>query len=68
MLELIVIACLARDPTHCRAHNLTLLTPGLSTSQCLSSSIPRVARWQIMNEAWQVQSWNCAMITTEETT
>ncbi|MGR3802921.1 hypothetical protein [Marinibacterium profundimaris] len=68
MLELIVMACLAKDPTHCREHNLTLLTPGLSPSQCLYSSIPRVSRWQVMNEAWQVRSWRCAMITTEEST
>ena len=68
MLELIVIACLAGQSDQCREHNLTLLTPGLNPSQCLYSSIPRVARWQLMHEAWQVRSWRCAMITTEETT
>ena len=66
MLELIVIACLAKDPTQCREHNLTLLLPGMNASQCLYSSIPRVSRWQTMNEGWKVQSWRCALITTEQ--
>lgn len=66
MLELIVIACLAKDPTQCREHNLTLLTPGLNASQCLYSSIPRVSRWQVMHRDWKVQTWRCSLMTTEE--
>ncbi|MEM1383491.1 MAG: hypothetical protein AAF713_14510 [Pseudomonadota bacterium] len=64
-MELIVIACLLSAPNDCREHRLLLTLDGMDAGQCLYSSLPRIARWQVMHRKWKVKSWHCALVTKE---
>ncbi len=61
-MELIVIACLLSAPDECRPHRLRLTLDGMDPAQCLYSSYPRIARWQVMHRKWKVKSWHCALV------
>ncbi|MEL7173620.1 MAG: hypothetical protein AAFU72_08210 [Pseudomonadota bacterium] len=65
-MELIVIACLLSAPETCKEHRLRLTLEGGDAGQCMYSSPPRVARWQVMNRNWKVERWYCAMVSDDE--
>ncbi|MEM6974416.1 MAG: hypothetical protein AAF577_16625 [Pseudomonadota bacterium] len=65
-MELIIVACLLGAPQDCREHRLRLTIEGGDAAQCIYSSPPRVARWQVMNRKWKVDRWYCALISDDE--
>ncbi|MEO0820426.1 MAG: hypothetical protein AAF074_08370 [Pseudomonadota bacterium] len=65
-MELILIACLLSDPQQCREHRLRLTIEGGDAGQCMYSSPPRVARWQVMHRDWKVVRWYCALLSDDE--
>lgn len=62
MMELIVVACLVGAPDDCTEHRLRLTLNGMDAGQCMYSSVPRIARWQVMHRKWKVKSWHCALV------
>jgi hypothetical protein len=65
-IEIVIVACLAAAPEECREHRLRLTISGGDAAQCLYSSPPRIARWQIMHPAWKLKSWRCAVVSEDE--
>ncbi|MEL7139730.1 MAG: hypothetical protein AAFW01_04135 [Pseudomonadota bacterium] len=65
-MELILVACLLSAPETCKEHRLRLTLTGGDAAQCMYSSPPRVARWQVMHQNWKVQRWYCAVISDDE--
>ncbi len=65
-MVLVVIACLLSAPEDCRDHRLQLTISGRDAGQCMYSSPPRIARWQVMHPKWRVKSWRCVLLGEEE--
>lgn len=64
MIELLFVACLATDPTHCRERSLvfTNVTP----MQCLMGAQPELAKWSVNNPNSRIRSWRCRAVNTSE--
>lgn len=65
-MELIVVACLVGAPATCAEHRLRLDVIGLDAAQCVYSSPPRIARWQIEHPKWKVTGWRCSRTAADE--
>lgn len=57
MIEMIVLACLANNPSHCREHSLG--AQEASIMQCVMYSQPSAAKWSEGHPKWTVRRVEC---------
>lgn len=57
MLELVLVACLLKDPGHCEAHRLPLEPMGVV--ECMVTSQQHMVRWVSDHPGWLVRRWRC---------
>ena len=58
MIELLLVACLADDPSRCKDVGLAYSGEGLTPMQCLMQAQPEIARWVEEHPRWQVRRWS----------
>lgn len=57
MIEFILVACMAGDPSVCRTE--TRLLTDMTLVQCMTSAQFLVADWQGQHEGWEVGRHRC---------
>ncbi len=57
MIELVVLACLLREPGHCEAHELPMEPMGIV--ECMVTGQQHLVRWRTVNPGWSVRRWRC---------
>lgn len=58
MIELILFACLLREPGHCERQYLpTAVTMGMM--ECVVTGQLQVARWHAEHPGWLIRHWSC---------
>lgn len=60
MVELVLLACLIRQPKHCEEFRIPFAAM-VATPQCVWQSQLRVAQWSGDHPAWIVRRIRCAM-------
>jgi hypothetical protein len=58
MVELIIIACLLKQPEHCEAFHLPF-APETSLAQCLGRSAINAATWVADHPSWKIRRLRC---------
>ena len=59
MFELMVIACLLREPARCQ--EVWLPTEAPSLIGCMVSGQFEMVRWNEANPEWQARRWRCGL-------
>jgi hypothetical protein len=57
MIELVVVACLLREPARCESHQVP--TEPMGIVQCMVASQQYLVRWQADHPIWRVRRWTC---------
>ena len=57
MIELILIACLLKEPGRCERHWLP--TDPMSMMECMVTGQQYLVRWTESNPGWRVRRWSC---------
>ncbi len=57
MIELVLVACLLREPVRCEAHQVP--TEPMSLVECMVTSQQYLVRWQADHPTWSVRRWTC---------
>lgn len=57
MIELVLVACLLREPARCESHQLPTEPMGLV--ECMVASQQYLVRWQDEHPTWRVRRWTC---------
>jgi hypothetical protein len=60
MFELMLLACLARDPVHCEQFWVATEAP-LGMMECMVTGQQYLVRWTAEHPDWQVRIWRCAL-------
>jgi hypothetical protein len=60
MVELVLMACLIREPSHCEAFRLPFAAD-MQTPQCVRQSLIQVAQWSGDHPGWMVKKVTCEM-------
>jgi hypothetical protein len=58
MVELIIIACLLKEPGHCEAFRVPFAAD-MPVAQCLWQSTLQAARWGADHPRWKVRKVRC---------
>lgn len=59
MAELLIIACLLKDPTVCESFPVPFMRP-ITIMQCMFEGQLRMKSWADRHPRWQVRRWKCA--------
>lgn len=59
MIELVLIACLTREPARCETHPVPTEPMGLV--ECMLSGQHYLVRWQADHPTWHVRRWSCGL-------
>ncbi len=57
MIELLLVACLLKDPGRCESRQLP--TEPMSLVECMVTGQHHLVRWAEQNPRWQVRRWSC---------
>jgi hypothetical protein len=57
MIELVVLACLLREPGHCESHQLPMEPMGIV--ECMVTGQQHLASWLERHPGWRVRRWSC---------
>ena len=60
MVELVLLACLIKQPGHCETFRIPFAAP-MQTPQCVWQSQMRVAQWAGNHPGWVVKKVSCEM-------
>ncbi|MCB1884470.1 MAG: hypothetical protein KDG89_10830 [Geminicoccaceae bacterium] len=60
MLELVIVACLLKQPGHCEGFTIPFAEP-LNTMQCVFQGQLRMMEWVQKHPKWHVRRWRCEM-------
>ena len=60
MVELVLLACLIKEPVHCRTFRIPFAA-AMQTPQCVWQSQMRVAQWAGDHPGWVVRKVSCEM-------
>ncbi|HMR31326.1 MAG TPA: hypothetical protein PKA13_14860 [Geminicoccaceae bacterium] len=60
MLELLILACLVREPSHCEAFRLPFAMQ-LSMTQCMWQSTLQAAEWGASHPDWVIRKISCSL-------
>jgi hypothetical protein len=60
MIELILVACLLRQPEHCEQHYLPTGTE-TSLMACMLTGQLQVVQWYRDHPGWVIRRWTCDM-------
>lgn len=60
MVELIILACLLREPSHCEAFQVPFM-PGMTAVQCLYRSAIQAAQWTAEHPDWVIRKMSCGL-------
>lgn len=58
MIELIFIACLNANSTHCEERSM-VFAEQMSPMTCMMQAQPELAKWANEHPKWQVSKWKC---------
>ncbi len=62
MFELVFLACLSTNPSHCKDFQLTYMgNPPLPT-QCMRFGQPELAKWNAGNPNWHIKKFKCGRV------
>lgn len=60
MIELVLLACLLKEPSRCEQHYLpTAQTMGMM--ECVMAGQLHVVQWHAQHPGWVVRRWTCGM-------
>lgn len=62
MVELIILACLLREPAHCEAFHVPFMAR-MTTGQCLQRSAVQAAQWTAEHPDWVIRKISCGLPT-----
>jgi hypothetical protein len=57
MIELVLVACLLKDPARCESRQLA--TEPMSLIECMVTGQQYLMRWTEENPHWRVRRWSC---------
>ena len=60
MIELVVLACLLKDPSHCESFRIPFQME-MNIAQCVWQSQIHAAEWAGNHPDWLIKKFNCAM-------
>jgi hypothetical protein len=60
MVELVLLACLLKDPNHCETFRVPFGSE-VTTPQCLWQSQLQAARWSAEHPGWVIRKFTCEM-------
>jgi hypothetical protein len=58
MLELVILACLAKTPAHCEEFPVPFYAPQ-SAMQCMIDASLHAAEWTRDHPDWVIRRWHC---------
>jgi hypothetical protein len=58
MVAIIISTCLVSNPSVCRDQSIPLYAE-ISTTRCVMTAPPHVARWSEEHPQWRVVRWQC---------
>ena len=58
MVELVILACLMKEPSHCEAFDVSFFAP-THVMECLVRGQMFMARWAEEHPDWVVRRWRC---------
>jgi hypothetical protein len=59
MLELVVLVCLAENPSKCKDESLVYTAENLTPMQCLMGAQAEIAKWSEYHPRWVAKRWTC---------
>lgn len=59
MMQLLMTVCLIASPDRCREERVTIAEQTVTPMQCMSVSMPMIARWSGEHRNWRVVRWKC---------
>lgn len=61
MIELVIVACLARSPALCEERVLLYDAAEVGLLACVTSAQPQLARWSEEHPGFRIARWSCRM-------
>ena len=58
MVELVVLACLLKNPQHCEEFPIPFLQP-MQVMQCVYQGHMRTMQWATEHPDWIIKRWSC---------
>lgn len=60
MIELVLVACLLKEPSRCEQQYLPTAETTNNVMSCLVTGQFRAVQWQETHPGWIVRRWSCA--------
>jgi hypothetical protein len=61
MVELVILACLMKDPSHCESFHVPFFEP-VHMMECLFKAQIFMGKWSEDHPQWVVKRWRCTPI------